>query len=165
PSHGTGGPRPDRLRPRCADVDLRDRRAGEARRAGSLPARPGRVAHRRRVAGVPGRDRRDGRVHPRRGACAERRRLSAGRAARTVGHPRACGRRPALDHAPPMLTLAYPWLLAVLPLPLAVWWLVPPYRERREGLRVPFLPRLARLTGQRPTAGAVVLRSGWLRSA
>jgi Ca-activated chloride channel family protein len=62
-----------------------------------------------------------------------------------------------------MLTLAYPWLLAVLPLPLLVRWLVPPYRERREGLRVPFLPRLARLTGQAPTAGAVVLRGGWLR--
>jgi Ca-activated chloride channel homolog len=62
-----------------------------------------------------------------------------------------------------MLTLAYPWLLAVLPLPLLVRWLVPPYQERREGLRVPFLPRLARLTGQEPTAGAVVLRGGRLR--
>jgi Ca-activated chloride channel family protein len=63
-----------------------------------------------------------------------------------------------------MLTLAYPWLLAVLPLPLAVWWLAPPYREQREALRVPFLPRLARHTGQEPTAGAVVLRGGWLRT-
>jgi Ca-activated chloride channel family protein len=64
-----------------------------------------------------------------------------------------------------MLTLAYPWLLALLPLPLLVRWLVPPYRERREALRVPFLPRLARLTGREPTAGAVVLRGGWVRSA
>jgi Ca-activated chloride channel homolog len=64
-----------------------------------------------------------------------------------------------------MLTLAYPWLLALLPLPLAVWRLAPPYREHREGLRVPFLPRLARLTGREPTAGAVVLRGGWVRSA
>jgi Ca-activated chloride channel family protein len=63
-----------------------------------------------------------------------------------------------------MLTLAYPWLLAVLPLPILVRWLAPPYRERREALRVPFLPRLAKLTGQEPTAGAVVLRGGWLRS-
>jgi Ca-activated chloride channel family protein len=62
-----------------------------------------------------------------------------------------------------MLTLAYPWLLAMLPLPLAIWWLAPPYREQREGLRVPFLQRLVRLTGQEPTAGAVVLRSGLLR--
>jgi Ca-activated chloride channel family protein len=63
-----------------------------------------------------------------------------------------------------MLTLAYPWLLAVLPLPLLARWLAPPYREQREGLRVPFLDRLARLTGREPTAGAVVLRGGWLRS-
>jgi Ca-activated chloride channel family protein len=63
-----------------------------------------------------------------------------------------------------MLTLAYPWLLAALPLPLLVRWLAPPYRERREALRVPFLPRLAKLTGQEPTAGAVVLRGGWVRS-
>ncbi len=63
-----------------------------------------------------------------------------------------------------MLTLAYPWLLAVLPLPLLVRWLVPSYREEREGLRVPFLPRLMRITGQEPTGGAVVLRGGWVRS-
>jgi Ca-activated chloride channel family protein len=62
-----------------------------------------------------------------------------------------------------MLTLAYPWLFAVLPLPLLVRWLAPPYQERREGLRVPFLPRLARVVGQEPTVGAVVLRGGWGR--
>ena len=28
-----------------------------------------------------------------------------------------------------MLTLAYPWLLGLLPLPLLVWWLVPARRE------------------------------------
>jgi Ca-activated chloride channel family protein len=63
-----------------------------------------------------------------------------------------------------MLTLAYPWLLAVLPLPLLAWWFGPPYRESREALRVPFVPRLARLTGQEPAPGAVVLRGGWLRT-
>ncbi|MBP3960964.1 VWA domain-containing protein [Gemmata sp. G18] len=62
-----------------------------------------------------------------------------------------------------MLTLAYPWLLAVLPLPVLVRWVVPAYREHREALRVPFVPRLARLTGQEPTTGAVVLRGGWGR--
>ena len=62
-----------------------------------------------------------------------------------------------------MLTLSYPWLLAVLPLPLVVRWAVPAYRERRAGLRVPFVPRLARVTGQEPTPGAVVLRGSWAR--
>lgn len=62
-----------------------------------------------------------------------------------------------------MLTLAYPWLLAVLPLPLLVWWLVPAHREPRRGLVVPFLARLAEQSGQRPAEGAVIMRGGWLR--
>src|SRR5262245_24231552 len=61
-----------------------------------------------------------------------------------------------------MLSFAYPWLLALLPVPLLVWWLVPAHREPTAGLRVPFLDRLARLTGLTPTAGAIVPRRGWL---
>ena len=63
-----------------------------------------------------------------------------------------------------MLTLAYPWLLVSLPLPLVVRRFAPPYRERREGLRVPFFARLAALTGQEPSTGAVVARGGWVRA-
>jgi len=59
-----------------------------------------------------------------------------------------------------MLTLAYPWLLAVLPLPILVWWLGPARRETRRGLVVPFLARLAEQSGQRPEKGAVILRGG-----
>ena len=62
-----------------------------------------------------------------------------------------------------MLTLAYPWLLALLPLPLLVWWFTPAHREPRRGLVVPFLGRLAEHSGQRPAEGAVVMRGGWLR--
>lgn len=62
------------------------------------------------------------------------------------------------------LILAHPWLLALLPLPLLVRWLVPPRRESRQGLVVPFLGRLAEHSGQQPARGAVVSRSGWLRS-
>lgn len=62
-----------------------------------------------------------------------------------------------------MLTLAYPWLLVLLPLPLLVWWLVPARRETRQGLVVPFLARLAEQSGQRPLQGAVILRGGWWR--
>ena len=62
-----------------------------------------------------------------------------------------------------MLTFAYPWLFVLLPLPLLVWWLSPPHREPRQGLVVPFLSRLARLTPQQPTKGAIVMRGNWLR--
>ena len=61
------------------------------------------------------------------------------------------------------LILAHPWLLALLPLPLLVWFLVPPRRESRQGLVVPFLGRLAEHSGQKPAKGAVVSRGGWLR--
>ncbi len=62
-----------------------------------------------------------------------------------------------------MLTLAYPWLLALLPLPLLVWWLAPAHREPRQGLVVPFLARLAQHSGRQRAEGAGVMRGGWLR--
>jgi Ca-activated chloride channel homolog len=62
-----------------------------------------------------------------------------------------------------MFTLAYPWWLFLLPAPLLVWWFMPPHREPRRGLVVPFLPRLAEQSGQKATEGAIVLRGGWLR--
>ena len=62
-----------------------------------------------------------------------------------------------------MLTLAYPWLLLLLPLRLLVRWLVPPHREPRQALVVPFLLRLVEQSRQSPAEGAVVLRGGWLR--
>jgi Ca-activated chloride channel family protein len=62
-----------------------------------------------------------------------------------------------------MLIFAHPWLLCLLPAPLLVWWLVPAYRESRSALQATFLDRLARLTGRKPTPGAVELpRSLWV---
>lgn len=62
-----------------------------------------------------------------------------------------------------MFQLEHPWLLLVLPLPLLVWWLAPPYGERTRAVRVPFFDDLSRLTGQTPARGAVILRGNWLR--
>ncbi len=61
--------------------------------------------------------------------------------------------------------LAQPWLLALLPLPLLVWYLVPPYHTAQRALVVPFLPRLAALVGRDPALGAAVARGSvwrWL---
>jgi Ca-activated chloride channel homolog len=57
-----------------------------------------------------------------------------------------------------MFEFAWPWLLALLPLPLVVWWWMPPYRARQASVQVPFFERLAAATGQSPQRGAVVLR-------
>jgi Ca-activated chloride channel family protein len=62
-----------------------------------------------------------------------------------------------------MLTFGHPWLLWLAPLPLLVWWLAPPHRERRRGLVVPFLERLAHDSHQRPAGGAVVRQRGVVR--
>ena len=35
--------------------------------------------------------------------------------------------------------LELPWVLLLLPAPILVWLLLPPYRERQESVRVPFL--------------------------
>jgi Ca-activated chloride channel homolog len=61
-------------------------------------------------------------------------------------------------------TLQYPWVLALVPLPLLLWRLLPPYSAPRPGVVVPFLPRLAELAGQGPAHGAMASRRGWLRS-
>lgn len=61
------------------------------------------------------------------------------------------------------LTLAHPWLLVLLPLPLLVWWIVPAHRETRRGLVVPFLARLAESSGREPARGAVISRGAWWR--
>ncbi len=57
-----------------------------------------------------------------------------------------------------MFEFAWPWASLLLPLPILVWWLPPPYRARQTSVQVPFFERLAAATGQRPQRGAVVLQ-------
>src|ERR1700761_9037972 len=56
-----------------------------------------------------------------------------------------------------MLEFAWPWMLALLPMPLLIWWLLPPFRARQASVQVPFFEKLAAATGQTPQRGAVVL--------
>lgn len=60
-----------------------------------------------------------------------------------------------------MLTLALPYLLLLLPLPLLVRRFAPPYATPQEGLRVPFFQSLVSLTGQTPSKGATILQPNW----
>ena len=57
-----------------------------------------------------------------------------------------------------MFEFAIPWMFALLPVPLLVYWLFPPYRESQDSIRVPFFQRLVELTDQKPQKGAVILQ-------
>lgn len=60
-------------------------------------------------------------------------------------------------------TLANPWLLALLPVPLLVLWIAPAYSQPRRGLVVPYLARLAGVVGRQPARGATVSRASAMR--
>ena len=62
-----------------------------------------------------------------------------------------------------MLILATPILLLLLPLPLPAMWLLPPYRDARPSVQVPFLPLIAEISGQHPGPGAVIVRPSWIQ--
>lgn len=55
-------------------------------------------------------------------------------------------------------SLAYPWLLLLLPLPLLVWRFAPPHRNRVPAIRIPFFRHLTDSAGIEARQGAVVLR-------
>ncbi|MGI9523747.1 MAG: VWA domain-containing protein [Hyphomicrobiaceae bacterium] len=64
-----------------------------------------------------------------------------------------------------MIELAYPWFLALLPLPWFVWRFVPPYRHRVAALRVPFFHRIARASGVEPQAGSIITSTRTVEAA
>ena len=57
-----------------------------------------------------------------------------------------------------MIEFAWPWAFLALPLPLLAWWLLPPFREQRASVQIPFFAKVAEATGQTPQKGAVVVR-------
>ncbi|SEF79830.1 vWA domain-containing protein [Bosea lathyri] len=62
-----------------------------------------------------------------------------------------------------MYQLEYPWLLLVLPLPLLVWWLTPPFREETASVRLAFFSEVSQAAGVKPTAGAVIPKTNWVQ--
>ncbi|MBE3639681.1 VWA domain-containing protein [Mangrovicoccus algicola] len=64
-----------------------------------------------------------------------------------------------------MITLAAPWALLLLPLPVIVHRLAPPRRERVPALRFPFFRRLVAAAGAEAREGAVVLTRGRVQMA
>ena len=64
-----------------------------------------------------------------------------------------------------MLTFAYPWWFLILPLPWIIRGLLPRHHEHKAAVMVPFMQRLATLTGRYPGTKTVTpkrLFSQWL---
>ncbi len=61
-----------------------------------------------------------------------------------------------------MFELASPWALVLLPLPLLML-LVPPYRESRDSVKVPFFDKLVALSERQATRGSTVLQRDLLQ--
>lgn len=61
-----------------------------------------------------------------------------------------------------MIEFAWPWVFALLPLPLLVWWLAPPANRQDAALYVPFYRTAAAFEGEQTAAGASWLRRGAL---
>lgn len=57
-----------------------------------------------------------------------------------------------------MLEFAFACAVLALPLPLLLWWGLPPHRERASALRVPFFADIVAASGVQPGTGAVVRR-------
>jgi len=55
------------------------------------------------------------------------------------------------------LSLAYPWLLLLLPAPWLIWRFAPPHRNRVPAIRIPFFRHLTQAAGLEARQGAVVL--------
>ncbi|SMP42566.1 Ca-activated chloride channel family protein [Neorhodopirellula lusitana] len=62
------------------------------------------------------------------------------------------------------MIFAYPWLLALLPLPLLVRYFSPSHQEQRASIRVPMFDVLVEASGQTPASGAVIRRRSWMQA-
>lgn len=58
-----------------------------------------------------------------------------------------------------MPTLAHPWLLLLLAVPLITRRLLPPHREERQAVRAPWMQRVTSLLGIKPSEGAVIIEA------
>ena len=55
-----------------------------------------------------------------------------------------------------MYRLEFAWLLSLLPLPLLIWRLLPPYRVETASVRLAFFAEVARASNVKPASGALI---------
>jgi Ca-activated chloride channel family protein len=64
-----------------------------------------------------------------------------------------------------VVEFGFPWIFVALPLPLLVWWLLPPHHRKVSALRVPFFRDMVTATGHEARAGAVILNRRFFQMA
>ncbi len=57
--------------------------------------------------------------------------------------------------------IAHPWVFFLLPLPLLIYWLLPPLRKKRAALVAPFFQRATQVSGQQPRHNAWISKKGF----
>ncbi len=62
-----------------------------------------------------------------------------------------------------MFEFAYIWVFILLPIPLVVFWLLPPLKQRKEALRFPAFLDVEKATGEKATSGAWISRRNILQ--
>ncbi|MBL4574595.1 MAG: VWA domain-containing protein [Opitutaceae bacterium] len=62
-----------------------------------------------------------------------------------------------------MLEWAHPWMWTLLPLPLLVYFFLPPYKSSKDSVRVPFFNRLVKVSKKEPGIGSVIIQKLWVQ--
>ncbi|WP_170399113.1 VWA domain-containing protein [Ruegeria arenilitoris] len=64
-----------------------------------------------------------------------------------------------------MISFAAPWAFLLLPLPLLVYRLAPPHREKSNSIRIPFFRHVAKAAGIEPKSGSIIAQRPMLQTA
>lgn len=55
-----------------------------------------------------------------------------------------------------MLEFEYIWMFLLIPLPILILLILPPYKEKQESIRIPFFEEISSAAGIKPSQGAVI---------
>jgi Ca-activated chloride channel family protein len=63
---------------------------------------------------------------------------------------------------PENFQFAYPFVAFLLPLPLLIYWLLPPIKNRSSALKFPYFKRAAEVSNQKPKKASFIKNRNWL---
>lgn len=63
---------------------------------------------------------------------------------------------------PENFQIAYPWVLVLLLLPMLIYWLLPPIKNRSSALKFPYFKNASKVTNQKPKKASFVKTRNWI---